>query len=237
MSPGFLPESCSALDTLSSVDSTSGRIMASYSSREISTSRCKGLKSLVTSASSRILTYGSKLSFFLASSAAHQSRAFAAGCPCADIDAVLLFELRRQALRQQIVEVVAAEVVVAVARQHLGDVAFHGHHRDVEGAAAEIVNQRRVPRSVAVAVSQAGGGGLVENAHHFQPGQRAGFARGVALRVRKVGGHGDHGLLRALAQRAVRPLRQFAQDQRGDLLRQKVLVCPRAPFPRCPSCA
>jgi hypothetical protein len=29
MSPGFLPESCSALETLSSVDSTRGRISAS----------------------------------------------------------------------------------------------------------------------------------------------------------------------------------------------------------------
>ena len=144
--------------------------------------------------------------------------------PLADIDAVLLFELGRQALGQQIVEVVAAEVVVAVTRQHLGDVAFHGDHGDIEGAAAEVVNERRVPRSVAVAVGQAGRRGLIENAHHFQSGERAGLARGVALRIGKVGGHGDHGLLGALAQRAVGPLREFTQDERGDLLRQKVLA-------------
>src|SRR5258708_8605370 len=80
-SRGPLPAPASAFDTLSKVESIKGRIRASYSSREISTSRCSGFPLSVTRASSRILTYGSKLSFFLASSAAHQRRAFPAGVP------------------------------------------------------------------------------------------------------------------------------------------------------------
>ena len=153
----------------------------------------------------------------------------------AEIHAVLLFELRRQALGQQIVEVVAAEVVVAVAGQHFGDVAFHGHHRDIEGAAAEVVNERRVPRSVAVAVGQAGRGGLVEDAHHFQSGQRAGLARGVALGIRKIGGNGDHGLLRDARPGRGGPTPPARAGSARRFPAAENPCCPRALFPRCPS--
>ena len=142
----------------------------------------------------------------------------------ADTHAVPFVELGLQLLQQEIVEIVAAQVVVAVAGQHFGDIALHHDHRNVEGAAAQVVHHHGAARAVAEAVGQAGGGRLVENPHHFQPGHHARFARGIALRVGEVRGHRDHGAFHRLLQIAAGPLGQFAQDQRGDLLRRETFV-------------
>src|ERR1035438_19373 len=62
-SPGFLPASSSAFDTLSSVDSTRCRIIFSYSPRDSSTSRWSGFPSTVIRASSRICAWNHLLVF------------------------------------------------------------------------------------------------------------------------------------------------------------------------------
>lgn len=141
----------------------------------------------------------------------------------AQIEAVALAKLVRQAGGEQIVEVVATEVVVAMAGQHFGDVAFDRDHRNVEGAAAEVVYQHRVARPVPIAVSEAGGRGFIQDAHHLQARQSAGLARGVSLPVGEIGGHRNHGLLRKLAQGAMGPLRQLTQDESRYFLRRELL--------------
>jgi hypothetical protein len=57
-----------------------------------------------------------------------------------EVDALVLLELRDQVLDDALVEVVAAEVRVAVGRLHLDDVLAHLEDRDVERAAAEVVD-------------------------------------------------------------------------------------------------
>jgi len=61
---------------------------------------------------------------------------FGGGMAQAHIDAVAARELIGEQTGEKVVEVVAAEVVVAVAGQHLGDVSFVGDDGDIECTAA-----------------------------------------------------------------------------------------------------
>ena len=138
-----------------------------------------------------------------------------------------LLELAGETLGQQIVEVVAAQAVVAVAGENLGDLAFHQNNGHIEGAAAQIVDERGVGATVAVAIGEAGGRGLVQDADNFQSGQGPGFARGVALGVGEIRGDGDDGLRRPAPKRLRRPFGQFAEDESGDFRCRELLAAKR----------
>ena len=64
-----------------------------------------------------------------------------------DVDAGVLLELGDQPVHDQVVDVVAAEVRVAVGRDDLHDVVADLEDRDVEGAAAEVVDGDDLVRS------------------------------------------------------------------------------------------
>ncbi len=73
---------------------------------------------------------------------------------------------------EQIVDVVAAEVGVAVGGEDLIDVAFAGgdkfQHGDVEGAAAEIVDGDVAALLFVQAVSEGRGGGFIDEAQELR---------------------------------------------------------------------
>ena len=118
----------------------------------------------------------------------------------AEIDSVPLLKLLRQAFRQKIVEIVASQSIVAMAGEYFRDFPLHVHNGYVEGAAAKIVNECRMPGAIAKAISEAGRGGLIQNAYHFQARQRACFARGGSLRIREISGYRNDGAFGALAK-------------------------------------
>ena len=60
----------------------------------------------------------------------------------AQVDAVLLLEPIADVVEQQLIEVVAAELGVAVAGEDLDDALLDLDDRDVEGAAAQVVDQQ-----------------------------------------------------------------------------------------------
>ena len=64
------------------------------------------------------------------------------------------FQVTVQAIQDDRVEVVAAQVVVAAGREHLDDPAFDRHHGDVERAAAQVVDQHPALPFVAGVVRQ-----------------------------------------------------------------------------------
>ena len=144
-----------------------------------------------------------------------------------DINAMLLLKLLRQQFGEKVVEVVSAEPVVTVTRQNLGDVAFYRHHGNIEGAATQVVDQRRVTRTVGESIREACGGRFIQNSHDFKPGQRACFASGATLCVGEIGRYRDDRFFRALPQRHGRPTGQFTQDDGGDLGRRKSPVAQR----------
>ena len=73
-------------------------------------------------------------------------------------------------------------------------------NRDVVSAAAKVEHGDRLVLLLVQTVSERRGRGLVHNAHHFKTGDLAGIFRCLALRVVKVCGDRDHGLLDFLAE-------------------------------------
>ena len=139
-------------------------------------------------------------------------------------------DLAKHELDQQPIDVVAAEMRVAVRRQHLEHAVLDLEDRDVERAAAEVVDRNRAAVLLVEPVGQRRRGRLVDDAQHFEAGEAAGIARGRALRVVEVGRHGDDRAidleveLALLAEVIFGAVLQLAQHERGDLRRRELPV-------------
>ena len=83
------------------------------------------------------------------------------------------------------VEVVAAEVGVAVGAEHLEDAVADRQDRAIEGAAAEVVDGDGAGFRCVESVGQGRGRRLVDDAEHVQPGDAAGVARRLPLACRR----------------------------------------------------
>ena len=139
------------------------------------------------------------------------------------VDALLLLELAGQVLDQAHVEVFAAEEGVAVGRLHLEHAVADLEDRDVEGAAAEVVDGDRAGLLLVEAVGERRGGRLVDDAQHFEAGDLAGVLGRLALGVVEIGGNGDDGLRDRAAEMRLGGLLHLLQDEGGDL-RGRILL-------------
>jgi len=86
-----------------------------------------------------------------------------------EVDPLVLLELGEEPVGDPLVDVVASEVGVAVGRLHLDDALAHLENRDVEGAAAEVVDGDRLVLLLVEAVGERRGGRLVDEALDFSP--------------------------------------------------------------------
>ncbi len=120
----------------------------------------------------------------------------------------------------RLVDIVAAEPGVAIGREHLEDAAAQFEDRDVECAAAEVVNgDLRFLAEALESVGERGGGGLIDDALDGEAGE---FARGLgggALGIVEIRGNGDDGAGDRRLERRLRLRLEMREDQRGDLLR------------------
>ena len=105
--------------------------------------------------------------------------------------------------QQTVVDVVAAQVRVAVGGQHLEDAVLQFEDRDVERAAAQIVDGDDAFFALVESVGERGRRRLVHQAQHFESRDAAGVAGGLALRIVEVGGNRDDGLRDRLARGAL----------------------------------
>ena len=104
-------------------------------------------------------------------------------------------------INQAFVQVVAAQARVAVGGEDLKNAAVQFQNREIERAAAQIIDgDFGLFGQFAQAVGQRGGGRLVDDAFDGQTGQFARLFGGVALRVVEIGGHGDDGARDRFAQ-------------------------------------
>src|ERR1041384_7539818 len=124
------------------------------------------------------------------------------------VQARVLLELGNEPIHQQVVDVVTAQVRVAVGGDHLDDVVAHLENRDVEGAAAEIVDGDDFVVLLVEAVREGRRGRLVDDALDVQARDLAGVLGGLALSVVEVRGHGDDNLNHLLTQVILRCLLQ-----------------------------
>ncbi len=90
-----------------------------------------------------------------------------------------------------LVEVVAAQAVVAVGGQHFDDAVADLQDGDVERAAAEVVNHNLLVGFLVEAVGQRSGRRLVDDTQHFQTRDLAGVLGRLTLRVGEVRRDGD----------------------------------------------
>ena len=122
------------------------------------------------------------------------------------------------------VEVVAAEVGVAVAGQDFDDAVLDPDDADVERTAAQVVHQKFPVGGVVGLVDEGSGRRLMDDANHLQPGELAGLARRLALGVVEIGGDGDDRPPDRTPEAPFGSGLELAQDHRGDLLRRERLI-------------
>jgi hypothetical protein len=141
-----------------------------------------------------------------------------------EVDPLLALELLHEPVDHALVEVVAAEVGVAVGALDLEDALGELEHRDVVGAAAEVEHGDRLLLLLVEAVGEGGRRGLVDDAEHVEPGDLAGVLGGLALRVVEVGRDGDDGLRDRVPEVVLGGLLHLLQDHRRDLGRRVALA-------------
>ncbi len=137
----------------------------------------------------------------------------------AQVDPGLAAELLDQPVDDALVEVLAAEIGVAGSGPHLEDALGELEDRDVEGAAAEVVDGDLAVGGAAVeAVGQRRGGRLVQDAQHLEPGDAPGVLGRLTLRIVEVGRDRDDRLAHRFAERLFGERLELAQHEGGDLL-------------------
>ena len=142
----------------------------------------------------------------------------------AEIDAVGLLELGDHPVDDALIEIVAAEMRVAVGRLHLDDAFADFEDRDVERAAAEVVDGDRLVLLLVETVGQRRRGRLVDDAQDVQAGDLAGVLRRLPLRVVEVRRHGDDRVGDLLTEVVLGRGLQLLKNHRGDLRRRILLA-------------
>ena len=130
---------------------------------------------------------------------------------------MLLLELVGDPVDHALVEIVTAEVGVAVGRFDLEDALADFEDGDVERAAPEVVHGDLLVGLLVEPVGECGRGRFVDDAGHVEARDLSGVLRGLALAVVEVGRDGDHRLGNLLTQVGLRGLLQLSQDHPRDL--------------------
>jgi hypothetical protein len=150
--------------------------------------------------------------------ALHRHRVFAR------VHAELIPEPVREVIHQNLVEVLASQIGVAVRREHLEHAAADLQDRDVEGATAEVEDHDLLALGLVEPVRQRRGGRLVDDPEHVEPRDAARILGRLTLRVVEVGGDRDHDVLDLLAEVVLSSLAHALEHLGGDLLGTAELV-------------
>ena len=140
------------------------------------------------------------------------------------VDALVLLELGQQPVDDALVEVVAAQVGVTVGRLDLEHAVAQLEDRDVERAAAQVVDGDLLVLLLVQAVGEGRRGRLVDDPLDVEAGDAAGVLGRLALRVVEVGRDGDDRLGDLLAQVRLGVGLELLQDHRADLGRRVALA-------------
>ena len=140
------------------------------------------------------------------------------------VDAVGLLEVIGHVVEQTLIEVIAAEVVVAGGRQNLLYAVAHFDDGNIEGAAAEVVDHDLLLAFLIDAVGKGSRSRLIDDTLDLQTGNLAGVLGGLTLGIGEVGGNGDDRFGDLLAQIGFCIGLQLLQDHCGDFLRGVLLA-------------
>ena len=134
-----------------------------------------------------------------------------------EVDPLVLLELSDQPVDDLLVEVITTQVRVSVGRFHLENAVAQLEDGYVVRATSEVEYGDLLVGFLVEAVSQRGGGGLVDNTKYFEARDFTRVLGGLALSVVEVGRHRDDRLLDRLAQVVFGGLLHLLKDHRRDL--------------------
>jgi len=142
----------------------------------------------------------------------------------AQVDAFVLLEAVGEIFDDLAVEIFTAQEGIAVGRLHFEHAVTDLEDRDVEGAAAKVIDRDRLVLGLVEAISQRRRGRLVDDAQHFEARNLARVLGCLALRVVEVSGNGDHRLRHGFAQIALGGFFHLLKDEGADLRRRIILA-------------
>ncbi len=140
------------------------------------------------------------------------------------VNAVRLFKFGNHPIYDALVEIVAAEVVVARRGENFLDAVTHLNDRNIKRAAAEVVNHHFLVFALVNAVGKCRSRRFVDDALNIQSGNLAGIFGRLALRIRKIGRYGDYCRTDGFAQVRFCIRLQFLKDHGRNFLRRKILA-------------
>jgi hypothetical protein len=154
----------------------------------------------------------------------HFSTSGPINCSSRDRDPLGAFEFIGQVIDERLIEIVAAQVRVAVDAENLKDALAHVQHRHVERAAAQVEDADLLVLLAVQPVSQCRGRRLGEHADDLQSGDFAGVLGRLALGIVEIRGNGDDRVGHLLAQVILGGLLQILKDDRTDGLGRVALA-------------
>ena len=119
-----------------------------------------------------------------------------------------------------LIKIIAAEVVVPAGGKHLHDAVPDADERYIKGAAAQIVDHDGLGAAIVQPVGQRGGGRLIDDAAHIQPGDAPGVLGGLPLGIVEVGGHCNDRLGHGLTEVSLGVRLELLQNKGAQLLRR-----------------
>ena len=142
----------------------------------------------------------------------------------AQVDTVLGLESVCHPVDDALVEVIAAQMGIAVGGQNFGNTVAHLDDGHIEGAAAQVVDHDLLVVLFIHTVSQSSCGGLVDDTADVQACNSACVLGCLTLAVVEVGRHSDDSLGDGLAQISLGVSLQLLQDHSADLLGSVLLA-------------
>src|SRR5258708_7863990 len=132
------------------------------------------------------------------------------------INSLVFAELVGQPVNDAMIEVISAQVRIAVGRLDLKDPLTQLQDGDIEGPTTEVIHGNGLVFLLVQPIGQRGSCWLVDNTQYLEPGNRARIFGRLALRVVEVGRHRNHGLGNLLAQFGFRIDSHLLQNHRPD---------------------
>ena len=139
----------------------------------------------------------------------------------AQIHVVLGFECLGHIVDQHVVEIVTAQVRIAIGRFHFEHAVAQLQDRNIARTAAQVEDgDLHILAFLIQTVSQRSGRRLVDDTPHLQARDLTGLLRSLTLRVGKIGRNGDYRFRNLLPQVILGRLLHFLQNDRRNLLRR-----------------
>ena len=138
----------------------------------------------------------------------------------AQVSALIALEFGRQKINHPRVKILATQKGITIGAFDLEYPIANLKHRDIERAAAKVIDRDPARCLLAQPIGQGRSSGFLEDAQNLKPSNLAGIFRGLTLRVVEIRGHGDHRLRPLFAQKGFRRFLHLPKDEGADLRRR-----------------